>query len=117
MKQKNRYFLAYYAMKPRKGAPTHLKGWMNNDRNVQWDERVMFREGLKKNDMIEAQVVLDLDDKKVMKNWKADDGEGGMDFNTLYEYYEKNYSRYIEDGMKASNKHRDTNIQTEEKVD
>ena len=107
MRQKNRYIVAFYAMLPRKGVATNVKGYMDNPKNMQWDEKFVMREGLKKNDIVKAQVILDLDEKRIVKNWKRDDGEN--DYNSILEYYLKNYSQYIEDFMNASDKGRLTN--------
>jgi len=104
MKNKNRYILAFYALKPRKNAPTNQKGWMDNSDNLQWDESFKMTEGLKTKDRMNAQVVLDIDDKKIIKNWKADEGEN--DYDKILEYYYRNYSNYINDFMNASNRAR-----------
>lgn len=105
MRQKNRYIVAFYALKSRPGAPTHIKGYMDRPNMMQWDESFFIREGLRKNDLIKAQVILDLDEKKIVKNWKANEGEN--DFDALYSYYDKNYSKYISNFMKASDRGRE----------
>jgi len=101
---KNRHIVAYYALKPRKGVPTHIKGWMNDDRNIQWDETMKMTDGLRKRDELEAQVILDVDEKRIVKNWKANDGEN--DYDKLYDYYAQNYEHYINDYLRLSDKQR-----------
>jgi len=98
---KNRHVVVRYAMKPRKGVHTNQKGWMDDDKNVQWDETFGMTVGLKQKDLLEAQVILDIDDHKIVKNWKSDNNET---FETLLEYYLKNYTEYMADFIKASNK-------------
>ena len=109
-KVKNRHIVATYALKPRRGVPTHMKGWMNNENNLQWDETMKMTEGLRERDRMDAHVILDVDEKRIVKNWKADEGES--DYDKIYEYFEKNYSHYMNDFIKKSDRSREKSVDT-----
>ena len=89
----NRHIVVRYTLKARKGAPTHLKGWMNDEKNTQWDEAFKMTVGLKSKDHVEAQVVIDIDDNIVVKNWK--DGDEETSYEKLIGYFLKNYPEYM----------------------
>lgn len=99
---KNRHIVVKYSMKPKPGVKTEVKGWMNNDNNIQWDETFGMSIGLKNRDLQDAQVILDIDDNKIVKNWKA--AEEDNSYETLIEYYLKNYAKYMADFIAATNK-------------
>ena len=101
MANKNRHLIARYILKARKGAPTHIKGWMDDDANVQWDETVVITKGLRSKALCEAQVILDLDDKLIVKNWKSNE-DIEFTFERLYQYYRKHYADYIDRFMQLT---------------
>lgn len=86
-------------MKPRKGVQTHISGWMNDNKNIQWDEAFKMSSGLKDKDLLESQVILDIDDNKIVKNWKS-----GETYEKLMEYYLKHYAKYISDFISLTSK-------------
>lgn len=98
---KNRHIVVRYTMKPKPGVKTEIKGWMNDDNNIQWDEAFAMTVGLKNKDLMEAQVILDIDDNKIVKNWKTDEDSS---YEKLIEYYLKNYAKYMTDFISATNK-------------
>lgn len=99
---KNRHIVVKYSMKPKKGVHTERKGWMDDAKNVQWDESFAMTVGLKNRDLSDAQVILDIDANKIVKNWKSSDENNS--YEQLIEYYLKNYAKYMTDFISATNK-------------
>lgn len=89
-KTKNLYLVAFYYAKPRPGIQTHVKGWMNNQDNIQYDERVEITRGLKK-DALSAKIILNLKTKTVERNGWNDTPT----FDELFKYFFKGYHQYI----------------------
>lgn len=96
--KKHRYLFARYIQKPRDPKKTHLKGYLSNPANLQWDEVVGFSLGLKHRDEREAWVILDIDGQKVVKNRTSD----STDWAQLMDYFMKNYSQQIIDFMRRT---------------
>lgn len=92
MKIKNIHLLAFYSQKPRPGVRTNVKGWMQNPDNFQYDERVEFTKGLDPKDQQYANIVLNLNEKKVVTN-KFDGDQ--RDFDTLFKYFLEAYPQYV----------------------
>ena len=90
MSNKNIYLVAYYGMKPRPGVKTHIKGWMDNPENLQYDEKVEIVRGLKPNTNT-AKLVLDFSTKTVIRNGF----NGDMDFKKLFKYFFGGYAQYM----------------------
>jgi hypothetical protein len=90
MSNKNIYLVAYYAMKPRAGVKTNVKGWMDNPDNLQYDERVEIVRGLKSNTNT-AKIVLDFSTKTVIRNNFNQD----KDFKKLFKYFFGGYHKYM----------------------
>ena len=90
MKNKNLNIVAFYYKKPRPGVQTQLKGWAQDESNWQIDERVEVTRGLKK-DSVDGKIILDLNDKRVVKNAWGDN----RDFDTLFKYFFTGYHSYI----------------------
>ena len=95
MSNKNIYLVAFYAMKPRAGVKTNVKGWMDNPDNLQYDERVEIVRGLKSNTQT-AKIVLDFSTKTVTRNNFNQD----RDFKKLFKYFFGGYHQYMTTVMK-----------------
>ena len=92
MKIKDLHLLAFYVIKPKNPKLTHLKGYMSDPNNHQYDERIEFTKGLKPNDQSYAGVVLNLSKKTIVKNrFNAYDG----DFDKLFKYFLEAYPQYV----------------------
>jgi prolyl-tRNA editing enzyme YbaK/EbsC (Cys-tRNA(Pro) deacylase) len=94
-KEKDIYLVGFYSMKPRKGVKTTVKGWMNDQANLQYDEKVEITRGIK-NSAMTAKIVLNLSKKTVERNgFNAD-----RDFKSLFKYFFGGYHQYITEVMK-----------------
>jgi len=92
MKIKDLHLLAFYVIKPKDPKMTHVKGYMSDPNNHQYDERIEFTKGLKPNDHNYAGVVLNLSKKTIIKNrFNAYDG----DFDKLFKYFLEAYPEYV----------------------
>lgn len=91
-KIKDIHLLAFYTQVPRKGVRTNVKGWMQNPDNFQYDERVEFTKGLDGKDHQYANIVLNLNQKRVVTN-KFDGDQ--RDFDTLFKYFLEGYPQYV----------------------
>lgn len=90
MSAKSIYLVAYYFMRPRGRTQTQNKGWMDNQANIAYDEKVGVTRTLKKADISMAKVILDLSKKTVVRNgWN-----NNHDFDQLFEYFHKGYPQY-----------------------
>lgn len=92
MKTKSRHLLVKYIQRPKDSTKTSIKGYMSDEKNQQWDEAVEFSVGLRKNDIIKYNVILDMDKKIVIKNNMG----GESQWQPIWDYYYKNYSKQIE---------------------
>lgn len=90
LSNKQIYLVAYYAMKPRAGVKTNVKGWMDNPANLQYDEKVEIVRGLKPNTNT-AKIIMNFSDKTVTKNGF----NGDMDFKKLFKYFFGGYAQYM----------------------
>jgi hypothetical protein len=87
---KDIYLVAKYLTKPKDHVNTSVKGWMKDPANIRYDESMEVTRGLRNRD-VNAQVVLNLSQKKVERNsFKTD-----KDFDTIFMYYFNNYSQYL----------------------
>lgn len=94
-KEKPIFLVAQYSMKPRDHVNTSVKGWMENTDNIRWDEQVAVTRGLKSRDM-NAQVVLDLSNKKIERNTFNTD----KSFDDVFRYFFVNYNQYVTEVMR-----------------
>lgn len=92
MSKKNIHLVAFYVKKPRNPRMTHVKEYMADPNNFQYDERVEITRGLSSKDQIYAGVVLDLNNKKVVQN-RFDTSQ--KDFDGLFKYFFAGYHDYI----------------------
>ena len=97
MSKKSVYLVAYYTMKPKSHrVQTQVKGWMDNQDNVAWDEQVGITTKLKSKDISMAKVILDLSNRNVYRNgWN-----NGKGFDDLFEHYYQGYQRYLDPVIK-----------------
>jgi hypothetical protein len=100
MKSQTIHLVAYYYAKPRPGVRTAQKGWMDNPKNIQYDEKVEVTRGLK-SDACLAKIILDITNQRVVKNTWSD----VTDFAEIYGYYAKNYADYLNNALKAIHGH------------
>ncbi len=95
MNNKHIYLVAFYSLKPQKGANTQVKGWMDNPANLRYDEKVEITRGVKKNSAT-AKIILNLVTKTVERNNFNDN----RDFKDLFKYFFGGYHQYITEVMK-----------------
>ena len=90
------YLVAYYYMRPaNKRVGTQTKGWMSTASNVQYDEQVAVTKKLKSNDLSTSKIILDLGNKKIVRNgWGSENS-----FDELFGYFLKGYPKYTEEVM------------------
>lgn len=91
MRNKDIHVLGYYKATPKNPGKTRFPGYMKDPNNISWTESINITRGLKPRDLTEAQVILNLNTKSVVRNsWNQ-----GQDFETLLGYYQQNYPNYI----------------------
>ena len=93
------FLIAKYTQRPKNPRMTHLKGYMQDPNNWQWDEQVQVANKVRTKDIIESQVVLNLVDGEVVRNSLSTT----KDFPSLFQHYYKDYTKYIHDAVKAIN--------------
>lgn len=94
MKNNQIYLVGFYSMKPRPGVRTSVKGWMNDQANLQYDEKVEITRGIK-NSATNAKILLNLSTKTVDRNGFNSDKE----FKSLFKYFFGGYHKYITEVM------------------
>lgn len=88
---KSIYLIAYYYAKP-KIKHTNKAGWMDNPKNIQYDEQVAIARKLKSKDITTAKVILDITNRSVYRNsWKTE-----ANFDELFEHYYEGYKKYLD---------------------
>jgi hypothetical protein len=92
----NLYLVAYYIVRPKnKKVRTQLEGWMKKPDSVSYDEQVAITRRLNNNDLSMAKIILDMKNKKVVKNgWL-----NNTSFDDLFLYFYKNYPQYTKEIM------------------
>lgn len=88
------YIVASYYKKPKDHVNTSKAGWMKDPNNIRYDEQVAITKGLGKKE-IQAHVVVNLSEKRVVRNSLNDN----KDFELLFKYFFTNYSKYITEVM------------------
>jgi hypothetical protein len=89
--KKNRYLFVNYIQRPRDPKKTHIKGYIKDPANMQWDEIVGFSVGLKSKDQLNSRIVIDIDGQKIIKNTVNDNDNWAQ----LMDYYLKNYKDQV----------------------
>ena len=83
--------MAYYHIKPKDPKRTKEAGYMGDTNNFDYDESINITRGLKLRDQLNAKVILDLTDQKVVKNGF----NSNKDFPSLLAHYQEGYPKYI----------------------
>ncbi|RLA20436.1 MAG: hypothetical protein DRQ62_10555 [Gammaproteobacteria bacterium] len=89
-RQKEIYLVATYLKGPRKGVNTGVAGYLNNDKNISYQEKVVVTRGLKDRD-VTADIILNLTQKTVFKNRFGTKNV----WETLAAYYSDAYPQYF----------------------
>lgn len=95
MSKKSLYLIAYYYLRPGSRVNTSSKGWMSNDKNFIYDEKVTISSKLTKNDLSMAKIILDLENKTLVRNGWSD----GKTFDQVFEYFHQGYPSYTNEIM------------------
>jgi hypothetical protein len=88
---KSLYVVASYAKKPRNPKLTAKPGYMANETNIAYDEKVQIVAKVKSKDLTMCQVILDMGAKKVIKNSFRSE----KSYDELIKYYTDNYDQYF----------------------
>ena len=99
-KIKTRHILVNYVQKPKYPNKTHEKGYWSNPDNIQWDEAVEFSLGLKNKDIQKYSIIINMDERTVIKN----SINGEKNFNTLFGYYSEHYRDQIINYLKQTDR-------------
>ena len=89
---KGKFLVVQYAGKPADPTQTAKKGYLKE--NLVDDEKVSFSKNLSEKDLLNATIVLDLENKKILRRSKLHDISDNYDF--LYEYFYKNYKQHMD---------------------
>jgi len=95
MKVKDVHLIAFYVTKPKNPRMTHVKGYMSDPANHQYDERLEFTVGLKSKDQLYAGIVLNLNTKTIVKNKFKNE----QTFDDLFKYFLEAYPDYVSKAM------------------
>ncbi len=93
------FLIAKYTQRPKNPNMTHLKGYMQDSGNWQWDEQVQVANKVRTKDITDAQVILNLVDGEVVRNGLSNN----RDFPALFKHFYKDYEQYIHDAVKSIN--------------
>lgn len=88
---KGKFLVVQYAGKPVDPKQTSKKGYLKD--NLVYDEKVSLTNKLRDKDLLNSTIVLDLENKKIVRRSKVYDISDN--YNFLYEYYYKNYKDHI----------------------
>lgn len=109
MKKESLYLVAYYTLRPANRVRTQIKGWMDDSSNIQYDEQVAITRRLKKNDQTMAKIILDMSNKKIVRNgWGTD-----VNFDDMFKYFSTGYPQYTYKIMAALDPEYLTRFQTQ----
>ena len=89
-REKDTFLVASYLKAPKDPKKSAVKGYINNDDNISYREKVTVTRGLKDRDLT-AGIILNLTQKTVHKCRF----EGKNDWETLAAYYAKSYPSYF----------------------
>lgn len=89
-KEKDTFLVAVYMKAPRDPKQSSRKGYINDEKNISYREKVTVTRGLKDRDLT-AGIILNLTQKTVFKCRF----EGKNDWETLAAYYAKSYPNYF----------------------
>jgi len=91
LKPKHIYLVAYYSAKPKDPKRTKERGYMTDPANFDYDESINITRGLKNRDNVSAQVILNLNEQRVVKNTFNEN----RDFPVLLAHYQEGYPKYV----------------------
>ena len=91
MKIHDLHLIAFYVTRPRDPKKTHIKGYMSDPANIQYDEKVEFTRGLNAKDQRYAGIVLNLNKKTVVYNKFNNE----KTFDELFKYFLEAYPQYV----------------------
>jgi hypothetical protein len=91
MKRETIYFMATYYKKPAHPYSTASRGFGSDDKNYKYDEQISVARTLKTRDYTLCHVILDMAQKRVIKNSM----NPGRSFDELYCYFKEHYPKYI----------------------
>ena len=93
---KSVYLIGRYTQKPRDPRQTFRPGYVKNEHNMQWDERVDVTVGLKDRDLSTSQIILNISEQKVVKNSFMND----KSFMEMFQYYYTSSPQEISQALK-----------------
>lgn len=91
MKNKHIHLLAFYSRVPKNKKDSHKKDFGKTEDNWAMNEHVQFSLGLRDKDLVSANIILDLNEKKVVKCTLKE----GLSFIQLFSYFKQNYPQYV----------------------
>lgn len=104
MSNKGKFLVARWVLKPRTKF-TQKAGWMDDPKNIQWDEQVGFLTRVKTRDYQDWNVILDLGNNKVVTSSAPSNYDGTLfadrDFEKFINYFKEHYSKQIEQFTKV----------------
>jgi hypothetical protein len=91
---KGKFLYVRYVGRPRDPSRTSQKGFFKE--NLAYDEQVSLSTNLTDKEVLEASIILDLVNKKIVRQ-KQHTFEISKDYDFLYNYFYENYKKYIDD--------------------
>ena len=91
---KGKFLYVKYVGRPRDPSRTAQKGFFKE--NLAYDEQVSLSTKLTDKEVLEASIILDLVNKKIVRQ-KQHDFEVSREYDFLYEYFYTNYKKYLDD--------------------
>ena len=91
MKNKDIHVLAFYKAVPKNPKLTSRPGYTKDPNNMQWEETINITRGLKDKDLAQAQVIINLNKKEIVRNTIGK----GSNFNSILAYFQESYPKYI----------------------
>lgn len=91
---KGKFLHVKYVGKPKDPSRTAQKGYLKE--NLAYDEQVSLSTRLTDKEVLEASIILDLVNKKIVRQ-KQHTFEISKDYDFLYNYFYENYKKYLDD--------------------
>ena len=89
---KGKFLYVRYVGRPRDPSRTAQKGFFKE--NLAYDEQVSLSTNLTDKEVLEASIILDLVNKKIVRQ-KQHTFEISKDYDFLYNYFYENYKKYF----------------------
>jgi len=93
------YLICTYIGKPKDSSKTHLPGYMSDQNNIEYEERLIISRGLKDKARQAGHVVLNITEQIIVKNTFTND----TDFMSMLAHYVEHYGDYINSMVNALN--------------